>query len=304
MISEELEQSTSKGVDIEPWLLAARPKTLLAGVAPVLLGSALAAQVGAFQFVPALLCLLFAVLTQIGCNYANDYFDHVKGVDGSDRVGFKRAVSSGLISPEDMKIGTMVVLAAAFLVGSALTMYAGPWLFLLGVICIAAAVLYTAGPYPLAYYGLGDLFVVIFFGFIAVMFTFYVQAGYFSPASFWVALGCGLLAANVRVINDARDMETDARAGKKTLAVRLGLDFCHLQYLFGVGTALSMPMFLIILGYSYWVMLPLAVFPWGLHLCVQFIIAQEGEQFNNTLVNSARLLLLYSVLFAIGILVS
>lgn len=302
MINEEIE--TGVKFDFEPWIMAARLKTLFAGVAPVVLGCALAAQIGAFQVVPATLCLLFAVLTQIGCNYANDYFDYVKGVDGDERVGFQRAVSSGLISPENMKIGTMVVLSVAFLVGSGLTMYGGAWLFAVGILCIAAAVLYTAGPYPLGYYGFGDLFVVIFFGFVGVMFTFYVQTGYFSAASFWVALGCGLMAANIRVINDVRDLETDAQAGKKTLAVRLGADFCHMQYLFGYGAALSMPMFLIISGYSLWVLLPLATFPYGLHLSIQFIQAKEGEQFNKILEQTARLLLIYAALFAIGIVVS
>jgi len=300
-ISEATPRESSK---ISAWLLAARPKTLPAGIAPVVLGSALAAQEAVFSWVPALLCLAFALLVQIGCNYANDYFDHKKGVDTKERVGFKRAVASGLISPESMMMGMVAVLTLAFIVGCSLVYYGGWSVFVVGLISIACAVLYTAGPYPIAYKGLGDIFVFIFFGLIAVMFTFYVQAGYFSMASFWVAVGCGFLAANIRIVNDVRDRKTDEKAGKKTWAVRYGKDFCFVQYLVGNGIAMGVPITLLAMGFKLWVLLAVIAAPLSLHLCVQFLKAKSGEAYNKLLVQTAQLMLGYAVLLSIGIALS
>lgn len=287
-----------------PWLLAARPKTLPAAVSPVLLGCSLAYNVGLFQWVPAILCLLFALLIQIGCNYANDYYDFIKGVDTKERIGIKRAVFSGWIKSDHMKRGMIVVLTAALLVGSGLIFYGGLWLIVVGLASVICAVAYTAGPYPIGYNGFGDIFVFIFFGLIAVLFTFYVQAGYFSIASFWVAVSCGLLAANIRVVNDIRDKETDAAAGKKTWAVRFGRSFCYQQYLVSFGMAIATPLVLLTLGMHFWVLLPILVAPLGLNLTVQLFNANAGQVYDNLLAKTAQLLLLYSILLSIGIILS
>src|SRR4029079_6650923 len=208
----------------------------------------------------------FALLIQIGCNYANDYYDFIKGVDTKERIGIKRAVASGWIKPDDMKLGMMVVLATALLVGSGLIFYGGLSLVFVGLASVICAVAYTAGPYPIGYNGLGDIFVFVFFGLVAVMFTFYVQTGYFSIASFWVAVACGLLTANIRVVNDVRDQETDAKAGKKTWAVRYGKKFCYHQYLISFGIAIGVPLVLLTLGMRFSVLLPMLTAPLGLNL--------------------------------------
>ncbi|MEM9227118.1 MAG: 1,4-dihydroxy-2-naphthoate octaprenyltransferase, partial [Verrucomicrobiota bacterium] len=165
-----------KTIPLRVWLLAARPKTLPAAVIPVALGTALAASDGRFQLIPAFVCVLFALLIQVGTNFANDYFDYRSGADNEHRIGPTRAVAAGLVPPALMWRATLVVLTLAFGLGLILIAYGGWWLLLIGVLSVLCAVAYTGGPYPLGYHGLGDVFVVVFFGFIAVMFTYYVQA--------------------------------------------------------------------------------------------------------------------------------
>lgn len=207
------------------WILAARPKTLPAAVTPVLLGSALAAAQGHFQPLPALLCLSFALLVQVATNFANDYFDARSGADNERRLGPTRAVASGLISAKAMWRATLLVLALALVVGCGLIPFGGWWLVGVGVASLICAVAYTGGPYPLGYHGWGDVFVVLFFGFVAVMMTFYVQAGHFSGLSTILGLGCGLIINNLLVVNNYRDHKTDAEAGKRTVIVRFGRRF-------------------------------------------------------------------------------
>lgn len=289
-----------------PWVLAARPKTLFAGIAPVILGSALAFQVGVFQVIPAILCLLFSLLVQIGCNYANDYYDHVHGVDTKERIGFVRMVNTGQIAPEAMKLAVFFVLSIAFLVGCGLIYYGGWWLLIVGMISIICAVAYTGGPYPLGYYGLGDIFVFIFYGLVAVMFTFYVQANYFSASALWVAVGCGCLAANIRLVNDTRDKETDAKAGKKTSAVRFGYKFCYIQYIASTYIAYCIVPLVLVgkLGFSGWSLLPLLLALFSTNITNDFMKAKTGPVFNDLLVKSAKMLLAYAVVLSIGIVLS
>jgi 1,4-dihydroxy-2-naphthoate octaprenyltransferase len=191
------------------WLEATRPKTLPAAVAPVLLGSGLAYAEGAFVFLAALICLVFALLVQVGTNFANDYLDGIRGTDTEQRIGPPRAVASGLVAPELMKRVTMVTLAVAFCVGLALIPFGGWWLLLIGCSSVLCAWLYTGGPYPLAYNGLGDVFVVLFFGWIAVGCTYYVQVGRLSLDACLLGLGCGLLVNNILVVNNYRDVDED-----------------------------------------------------------------------------------------------
>lgn len=215
---------------IHIWLEATRPKTLPAAACPVMVGSALAYQAGAFNGLPALLCLGFALLVQLGTNFANDYLDGVRGSDTEERLGPQRAVASGLVSPARMKCVAVTVLLVAFVTGLALIPFGGWWLLVVGIASVACAWLYTGGPYPLAYNGLGDVFVVVFFGFLAVGCTYFVQAGFPDAIVLWSGLSCGLLINNILVVNNYRDVDEDRISGKKTLAVCFGRNFAKWQY--------------------------------------------------------------------------
>jgi 1,4-dihydroxy-2-naphthoate polyprenyltransferase len=193
------------------WFLATRPRTLPAAVAPVLAGSALAWHDGAFIWPATLSCLLFALLIQIGTNFANDYYDFIKGADTAERVGPRRAVAAGLVKPHIMKLAMVLVFALAFAVGLTLLKYGGWPLLAIGVTSIVCGVAYTGGPYPLGYNGLGDIFVFVFFGLVAVCSTYFVQAGRIGIDAPVVATGIGALAANILVVNNYRDVETDAK---------------------------------------------------------------------------------------------
>ena len=248
------------------WLEATRPRTLPAAVSPVVVGSALAWHAGKFDGVAAGLCLLFALLIQIGTNFANDYYDFVKGADSAERVGPRRAVAAGLVKPETMRAAMIAVFAVAFVGGLSLIAWGGPWLLAVGVASIACGVAYTGGPWPLGYNGLGDVFVFVFFGLVAVGATFFVQAGEITFDALLAGAAIGLLAANILVVNNYRDAETDAAAGKRTLVVRFGRGFARRQFEFSLIVALVIPVvFFARGGYGAWCLLPLLVGPvtWG-----------------------------------------
>lgn len=230
------------------WLEATRPKTLPAAVAPVLVGSALAWRAGAFKPGAAAACLGFALLVQIGTNFANDYYDARKGADTAERVGPRRAVASGLVKPETMLVAMWAVFAAAFCVGLTLLAYGGWPLLVVGVASILCGVAYTGGPYPLAYHGLGDVFVFFFFGLVAVGATEFVQSGALSAAALVGGAGVGALATNILVANNYRDVETDAKANKRTLLVRWGRGYGRWQFGLGHALAVSAPLVLAVLG--------------------------------------------------------
>ncbi len=227
----EAESEKAKLGSLSIWLSATRPRTLPAALAPVLVGSALAAKAGAFKPSAALLCLIFALLAQIAANFANDYYDFIKGADGEKRTGPRRAVASGLVSPGTMWRATLGVCCAAFLVGLGLLPFGGWPLLVIGLASLVCAVAYTGGPYPLGYNGLGDVFVFLFFGLVAVMTTLFVQAGTVTLLSVACACALGALAVNILVANNYRDVETDALAGKRTLVVRFGKRFAKGQFI-------------------------------------------------------------------------
>ena len=212
------------------WVSAARPRTLPAAVAPVLVASALAWRDGDFVPLAALVCLLFALLIQIGTNFANDYYDFIQGADTAERVGPRRAVASGLIAPATMKRAMIAVFVSAFLVGLSLLSFGGWPLLVIGLASIACGIAYTGGPYPLGYNGLGDVFVFVFFGLVAVGATYFVQTEVITLDAWLIGTGIGVLAANILVVNNYRDVETDARAGKRTLVVRFGRGFARWQF--------------------------------------------------------------------------
>jgi 1,4-dihydroxy-2-naphthoate octaprenyltransferase len=243
------------------WVAAARPRTLPAAVAPVIVGSALAWRDGAFDGRAAGLCLGFALLVQIGTNFANDYYDFMQGADTAGRVGPQRAVAAGLVAPVTMKRAMAAVFAAAFCCGLGLVAWGGPWLIVVGVASIACGIAYTGGPWPLGYHGLGDAFVFLFFGLVAVSATYFVQAGNLNADVLLVAVPVGLMTANILLVNNYRDVETDAAAGKHTLVVRFGRRAARMQFACSLAVALLVPAGLALRDRQAWRLLPLLLAP-------------------------------------------
>jgi len=286
---------------LSSWLLAARPKTLSAASVPVLVGSACAFALGGLEVGPALAALGGALLLQIGANFANDVYDYEKGADTAERLGPTRAVQAGLITPAAMKRGMYVVFALALLIGAYLTAVAGPVILAIGLASIISAIAYTGGPYPLGYNGLGDVFVFVFFGLVAVCGTAFVQLGHVPALAVWSSLPVGALATAILVVNNLRDHQTDARAGKRTLAVRFGPRAVVLEYGLLLAFAYAVPLYLatsVIEGRL--VLLPLLTLPLGRRL-MRAVSTEQGRALNARLAGTAQLLLLFGVLFALGI---
>jgi len=281
-------------------MVAARVHTLPASISPVLAGSALAYAAYSFSPVIALACLALALLLQITANYTNDLCDYQKGADRDDRKGPPTAISANLLTPGQMLAGTLVTLTAASGMVFYLSLTAWPGFLLVGLFCLAGAVLYTAGPYPLGYLGLGDLTVFLFFGPVAVGSTFYLQAGELSPAALIAGGGVGALSSNILLVNNLRDRHEDARCGKNTLTVRLGRSFSVNQY--RLLLALAYLFSLLLVPKSTWSFLPLLTVPSGVNLFRE-IQGKEGAFLNPVLAKSARLLLLYSLLLSIGLII-
>lgn len=300
-ISGKTPQTTD--MEVKPWILAARPKTLPAAMAPVLVGSALACHEGWFQLLPAGICLAFALLIQVATNFANDYYDFKKGADTADRVGPTRAVASGLIQPHSMKAAAGLAFALAFVVGLGLIPFGGWWLLAVGLSSILCGYAYTTGPLPLAYVGLGDLFVMLFFGLVAVCCTFYVQAGYLTVESVLAATAIGALSTNLLVVNNLRDIETDRLANKKTLAVRWGRTFAVWEYRVFVALPFAVAVLLAYRLAHPWALLALAAAPLGLILCLRLPRAKTGAAFNPLLAGTALLLLVYSITISLGLVI-
>ena len=236
--------SESRPSVLGSWVLAARPKTLSAASVPVLIGSACAFALESFRWGPALAALGGALLLQIGANFANDVYDYEKGADTADRLGPTRAVQAGLITPGAMKRGMLVVFALSLLVGAYLTLVAGPIILAIGVVSIVSAIAYTGGPTRLGYNGLGDLFVFVFFGGVAVCGSVFVQTGDVPALALWCSLPVGALATAILVVNNLRDCEQDARVGKRTLAVRFGPKAVVYEYWLLLALAYAVPLFL------------------------------------------------------------
>jgi 1,4-dihydroxy-2-naphthoate octaprenyltransferase len=277
------------------WLLAARPATWSAACVPVAVGSACAFAAGGFRAGPALAALFGAICIQVGTNFANDVFDFEKGADTAERLGPTRAVAAGLLSARAMRGGVAAAFALAALAGVYLTAVAGPAVIAIGVASVISGVAYTGGPFPLGYHGLGDLFVLAFFGFVAVCGTAFVEAGRVPAVAWWAALPVGALATAILVVNNLRDREGDARAGKRTLAVRLGRRAAVGEYLVLLAAAYAVPVAL-----GGWALLSLASLPLALPLGVR-VVRDEGRALNASLVGTSRLLLLHGVLLAVGL---
>lgn len=283
------------------WLLASRPATLTAALAPVAVGTACALHAGGLRVGPALAALLGAVLIQLGTNYANDVFDFEKGADTAERLGPLRVTQAGLLRPQEVRRGMALAFLLAACAGLYLAFAAGPLVIAIGVASILSGVAYTGGPYPLGYHGLGDLFVLLFFGLVAVCGTAFVQVGSVPALSIWAALPTGALATAILVVNNLRDAPTDARAGKRTLVVRLGRRAGLLEYALLLCVAYAVPAGLVAGGaLGPWGILPWLSAPLALRL-TRRVFGARGAALNPLLGGTARLLLLFSLLFAAGI---
>ncbi len=283
------------------WLLAARPKTLPAAVAPVIVGTAIAAADGGFFLPAALAAFAVALLLQIGANLANDVFDFRRGAD-INRLGPVRVTQSGLIPPQRVLLATGLVLGAAMLVGVYLVWRGGWPILLLGLLAILSALAYTGGPAPLGYHGLGDLFVFLFFGAVAVAGTAYVQTQELTRLAVAASVPVGCLATAILVVNNLRDVETDRVAGKRTLAVRLGAPATRLEYALLLAAAyLTPPLLWLTDLISAWWWLPWLTLPLAAAL-VRRVARETGPALNARLAGTARLQLLFGLLFAGSIL--
>jgi len=283
------------------WWLAIRPATLTASAAPVFVGTGAAWADGAFALGPALAALLGASLLQVGANFANDVFDFERGADTVDRLGPQRATQQGWITAAQMKRAMWLTFAGATAVGLYLTYVAGWPVLALGLLSIAAAYLYTGGPRPYGYLGLGDLAVFVFFGFGAVAGTYYVQAHWVSPLALWASVPIGALATAILVVNNLRDIETDARAGKYTLAVRLGDRATRGYYFLLLAVAYLVPVYLWWRGLAGpWAMLAWVSLPLALPVARR-MRHERGLALNGCLVRTARLEVVFGLLFALGL---
>ncbi len=291
--------------DLSPlqiWILAARPKTLPAAAAPVIVGVGTALAEGVFRAGPATAALLGALLIQIGTNFANDYFDFLKGADNEARLGPTRVTQAGLLAAREVAAGMWIAFGLASLVGLYLIFQAGWPVLLIGLASILAGIAYTGGPFPFGYHGLGDFFVFVFFGPVAVVGTYFVQSGAASPAAVWSSLPIGSLATAILVVNNLRDIETDAIAGKHTLAVRLGRSGTRLEYLLLGVISYLVPLGMWLAGLApALVLLSWLTFPLFYSL-LRKVNQEEGRALNAALAGTSRLELLFAILFTAGLL--
>ncbi len=281
--------------------MAIRPKTLPAAVGPVAVGSAVAYADGRFLLLPALGCLLGAMFLQIGVNLANDYFDFKNNIDSDERVGPVRVTQSGLIPPEMVKQGMVLSLVLSGLTFIYLSIVGGIPIAVVGVTSILAALAYSGGPYPLASHGLGELFVFIFFGLVAVGGTYYIQAKELTPVVLLSAVPPGLLITAIMVINNLRDIDTDRKAGKNTLAVMLGRYRTIVEYKVLIVISYFIPVVMLVTGVAgAFILLPMSTLPlaWSLSIKVE---CDLGSNLNELLASTARLSLVYCLLFSFGL---
>ena len=298
------------------WVMAARPQTLPAAAAPVLVGTGVAIHDGVFAPFPALAALIGAALIQIGTNFANDYYDAIKGADTADREGFTRVTAGGLIDPPAVKRAMYLTFTLAVLVGVTLVWVGGVPILIIGILSVGSGIAYTGGPYPLGYHGLGDVFVFVFFGLIAVTGTYYVQAAALTAGAFplWIpaetvsltalvaSLPIAALSTNILVVNNVRDRDEDATTGKRTLAVRYGYTFARAEFIILIILAYSIPLwFLSHPAYTLAVGIPLVTVPIALVITHTICTETAGDVLNPTLERVGKLLAGYALLFSIGL---
>jgi len=292
-----------RDIPVSSWMLATRPKTLTASAVPVMVGTALAYASGHGAALPALAALLGALFIQVGTNLVNDFYDFKKGADTDERLGPTRVTQSGLIAPPLVLKAALAFYALAVIIGAYLISVGGWPVLCIGVASVLAGYAYTGGPFPLAYHGLGDVFVFIFFGLVAVCGTYWVQALQLSNAAWLGGVTVGALGTTLIVVNNLRDIPTDVKAGKRTLAVRLGVTGTRAEYVLLVLIALGTPLLMVMTQLARpsvllcWLTIPLMVPP------LKLVLTADGKALNAALGGSARVQLIFGVLLAIGLVV-
>ena len=283
---------------IRHWIEAMRLRTLPVSIAGVIAGTACAILSDSFKGIPALLCLTFAILAQIAANFANEYYDYKNGIDKKGRAGFRRSVTEGEIAPKAMKAATFITLGIAAAVGCALLIYGPWWLIIVGILIFCFALAYSAGPYPLSHHGLGDIAVIIFFGIVPVVLTWYLQTSSWDSVDIVIetSVAIGLLAANVLVVNNYRDLEDDASVGKRTTVVIFGRRIMSTAYLLSgfIGMLVMTPVWLdMAVAFRAVPMIYLA-----LHIRTWYCLRQSsGSAINPILGRTAINLLIFALLF-------
>lgn len=286
---------------LRDWIEAMRPRTLPVSAAGVLTAIGFAVWQGTFKLIPAALCFIFALLAQIVSNFANEYYDYKRGTDKKGRVGPKRGVTEGTITPGKMKTVTYATLALACIVGLALIPFGGWWLIIAGIFIAIFALAYSAGPYPLSYHGLGDLAVLVFFGLVPVNLTYYIQSGQWNLNVFLASVSIGLLAVNVLLVNNYRDMEDDKEAGKNTTVVIFGRKSASVLYLFNGYIAMALLVPVTFLELTVLNFIPIIIYL-ILHTVTWYKLTMlKGSALNPILGITARNMLLFSLLFFIFI---
>ncbi len=281
------------------WLLAARPKTLPAALSPVLIGATLAVGDSQFALVPTLAAMLAALLIQVGTNYANDYFDFAKGTDTDTRLGPTRVTHAGLVTPSQMKRAIVIVFGLALVIGLYLVIRCGWPILVIGLLSILFGILYTGGPYPLGYNGLGDIFVLFFFGPVAVAGTYFVSTYAFSWTAVVAGFVPGLFSVAILTVNNLRDIDTDRVGGKRTLAVRFGRTFARWEF----GLCMITPHLLttiLCLQESRWLGLLAVVTVVPTIMLIRKVGRSEGTVLNDALASTGRILFAHSLLLSIG----
>lgn len=286
------------------WMLAIRPRTLPAAAAGIVMGAALAWRDGFFRLDASLVCLFTALLLQIGSNLANDVFDFERGTDTAERLGPTRVTQAGMLTPRQVKAGMAVVFGLSAVLGLYLAWLGGWVIIVMGIAAILSAIAYTGGPFPLGYHGLGDIFVFIFFGLASVAGTYYIQAGAVTPAVWLMTVPPGLIVTAILVVNNLRDLDHDRKAGKHTLAVRLGEEGTKIQYIACMAIAylaliptigLNLIPWTTLLA---WLSLPLAV------QATKVVLTQKGRPLNMALAETGQTALAFSLLFWVGLIFS
>jgi len=288
--------------------MAARPRTLPAAIAPVLVGTAAAVyatDADRFRLGAFVAALIGSVFIQIGTNLANDYSDARRGADAVDRLGPVRVTAAGLVAPRRVLVATWLAFAVAVACGAYLTAIAGPLILVVGVLSIAAGVLYTGGPRPYGYEGLGEAFVFLFFGLVAVNGSYFVQLERLDWLPFGLSVAVGLLSAAILVVNNVRDIDTDRRAGKRTLAVRLGRDRTRALYrAFLAGAALALVLTLALNGGPWAALLGLLAAPIAARVAATVARASDGPSLNQALAGTGAVLGVFSLLVSLGLLLA
>lgn len=283
------------------WKMAVRLPTLTAAVAPVLVGTGAAIFDDEFALLPALVAMLGAILLQIGANFANDVYDFKRGADTADRLGPPRATQMGLLTPKQMYAGMITVFGLAMLAGIYLV-YVGGWpIVLIGLGSIVGAIIYTGGPWPIGYNALGDVFTFVFFGLVAVVGTYYVQAGETSALAWASAIPIGCTVTMILIINNLRDIETDRRSGKTTLGVLMGDRGTRGWYFLNLAVALAVPVYIAVAMDAPFAALALLSIPWAFPLVKAVAGGTTGRALNPILKATARFNLVLAVWFAVGI---